>query len=43
MDNIYFHIEKDVSEENIGKMQKIIMILNNDFEKFLEIQQRVKS
>jgi len=43
MDSIYFHVEKDVSDENIAKMQKLIQIIYLDLEKFLDIQQRVKS
>jgi len=43
MDSIYFEVEKDVSDENIQKMQKVIQIIYIDIEKFLEIQQRVKT
>mmetsp|Transcript_11845 Transcript_11845/g.18236 ORF Transcript_11845/g.18236 Transcript_11845/m.18236 type:complete len:237 (-) Transcript_11845:3634-4344(-) len=43
LDSIYFDIEKDVSDENITLMWEAIKIINFDVEKFLEIQQRVKS
>ena len=43
MNSIYFDIEKDISDENIAKMWQIIQIMNQDIEKFQEIQQRVKS
>ena len=43
MNSIYFDIEKDISDENIAKMWSIIQIINQDIEKFQEIQQRVKS
>jgi len=37
MDSIYFDVEKDVSEENIGKMNKVIRIIIEDFDRFHEI------
>ena len=43
LDSIYFDIEKDVSDENISLMWEAIKIINQDVEKFLEIQQRLKS
>ena len=43
MDSIYFDVGKEISEENITKMQKLITIIFVDLEKFIEIQQRVKS
>lgn len=42
MDSIYFDIEKDVSEENIAKMYDFLQIVNEDLEKFIEIQMRMK-
>ena len=37
MDSIYFDVEKDVSEENIGKMMKVMKIIIQDFDRFHEI------
>ena len=37
MNSIYFDVEKDVSEENISKMNKVIKIIIIDFERFNEI------
>lgn len=42
MDSIYFDIEKDVTDENIGKMYDFMQIISVDIEKFIEIQQRNK-
>jgi hypothetical protein len=38
MDSIYFDVEKEVSDENIIKIQKVIHIIYGDIRKFLEIQ-----
>ena len=43
MDSIYFDVEKDVTDENITKMFIVFKIILDDIEKFLEIQQRVKT
>jgi hypothetical protein len=37
MNSIYFDIEKDVTDENIVKMWNIMLIMNQDLEKFQEI------
>jgi hypothetical protein len=41
MDTIYFDVEKEVSDENISKMQKVVAIISGDLCKFLDLQQRV--
>ena len=38
MDSIYFDVEKEVSDENIVKIQKVVTIIYQDIRKFLEIQ-----
>lgn len=43
MNNIYFEIEKDVSDENIAKMFKFLEIVSDDLSRFVEIQMRMKS
>lgn len=43
MDSIYFEVEKDVTDENIAKMFIVFKIILEDIEKFVEIQQRVKT
>lgn len=42
MDSIYFEIEKDVTDDNVDKMKRVIEIISDDLEKFIEIEQRVK-
>ena len=41
IDNIYFDIEKEVSDDNINKIKTVIDIIRDDLEKFIGIQQRV--
>lgn len=41
MDTIYFDIEKEVTDENIAKMNMVIEIIYEDLEKFIRIEQRV--
>lgn len=43
MNNIYFEIEKDVSDENISKMFDFLTIVKEDLGRFVEIQMRMKS
>jgi hypothetical protein len=43
MNSIYFDVGKEVSDDNISKMQKAIANIYLDLEKFIEIQQRLKS
>jgi hypothetical protein len=42
MDTIYFDIEKEVTDENIAKMNMVIEIIYEDLEKFIRIEQRVQ-
>jgi hypothetical protein len=37
MDSIYFDIEKDVTDDNIVKMFKIIQMIDVDLQKFMEV------
>jgi len=41
MDTIYFDVEKDVTDENIAKMNMVIEIIYEDLEGFIRIEQRV--
>jgi hypothetical protein len=38
MDTIYFDIEKEVTDENIAKMNMVIEIIYEDLEKFIRIE-----
>lgn len=42
MDSIYFDIEKDVSDENVQKMHEFLHIVEQDLNRFIEIQTRTK-
>jgi len=41
MDTIYFDVEKDVTDENIAKMNMVVEIIAEDLERFIRIEQRV--
>ena len=41
-DQIYFDIEKDISDENMSKMTSIIEMIAQDLDRFVEIQNRQK-
>jgi len=43
MDSIYFDIEKDITDDNIVKMFKVVQMINDDLEKFFEIEMRVRA
>jgi len=43
MDRIYFDIEKDITDDNIVKMFKVVQMINDDLEKFFEIEMRVRA
>jgi hypothetical protein len=37
IDNIYFDIEKEVSDDNINKIKKVISIISDDLEAFIAL------
>ena len=41
MDSIYFDIEKDITDDNIKKMFKVVQLINDDLERFFEIEMKV--
>jgi len=38
MDTIYFDVEKDVTDENIAKMNMVVEIIAEDLERFIRIE-----
>lgn len=41
MDSIYFDAEKETTDDNIVKMFKVVTMIEEDLNKFLEVEMRV--